>query len=439
MRKVVVYSGLLIAGLLASQFLDGRGEHVIRLLTMFALAFIMIHVGYEFELDKSRPGDYAWDYVVAATAATFPWIFCALYFVYVMSPPELWRSYDLWKEALLEARFASPTSAGVLFSMLAAAGLGASWLFGKARVLAIFDDLDTILLMIPLKIMMVGFKWQLGAIVLVIGALLALAWKYLHVVRLPVSWLFVMTYSAAITAVCEAIYLASTVVDDTVPIHLEVLLPAFVLGCVLARPPGHDPHRDDAIEGHEQGPESPVEQRVATVVSACFMILVGLSMPAIGFAPAPPASGPALGLPAGVSVPAVDLALEIEPMKPNYAGVSAEVIARKQSFPGWGTIALHVLFITLLSNLGKMFPALCYRTEAGLRERLALAIAMFPRGEVGAGVLVVSLSYGLAGPALTVAVLSLALNLLLTGVFIVAVKRLIGYRQVEAVTGRLGR
>jgi len=71
---------------------------------------------------------------------------------------------------------------------------------------------------------------------------------------------------------------------------------------------------------------------------------------------------------------------------------------------------LHVLLITLLSNLGKMFPALCYRTEAGFRERLALAIAMFPRGEVGAGVLVVSLSYGLAGPALTVAVLSLALN-----------------------------
>ena len=390
MSKVVLYSGLLIAGLLASQFLDGQGEHVIRLLTMFALAFIMIHVGYEFELDKSRPRDYVWDYVVAATAAAFPWILCALYFVYVMAPPEMWRSYDLWKEALLEARFASPTSAGVLFSMLAAAGLGASWLFGKARVLAIFDDLDTILLMIPLKIMMVGFKWQLGAIVLVISVLLVLAWKYLHVVRLPVSWPFVMTYAAAITAGCEAIYL------------------------------------DDAIEGHEQGPESPEEQRVATIVSACFMVLVGLSMPAIGIGPTPPAAGPALELPAGASVPAVDPALEIAPVNLKYAGVRAEVLAQKQAFPGWGMIALHVLFITLLSNLGKMFPVLCYRTEAEFRERLALAIAMFPRGEVGAGVLVVSLSYGLAGPALTVAVLSLALNLLLTGVFIVAVKRLIG-------------
>jgi hypothetical protein len=37
----------------------------------------------------------------------------------------------------------------------------------------------------------------------------------------------------------------------------------------------------------------------------------------------------------------------------------------------------------------------------------------------------VSLSYGLGGTALTVAVLSLALNLLLTGVFIAAVKKLI--------------
>jgi hypothetical protein len=50
---------------------------------------------------------------------------------------------------------------------------------------------------------------------------------------------------------------------------------------------------------------------------------------------------------------------------------------------------------------------------------------MWPRGEVGAGVLVVSLSYGIGGPILTVAVLSLALNLLCTGLFIVAVKKLL--------------
>jgi hypothetical protein len=52
-------------------------------------------------------------------------------------------------------------------------------------------------------------------------------------------------------------------------------------------------------------------------------------------------------------------------------------------------------------------------------------LCLFPRGEVGAGVLVVSLSYGIGGSAMTIALLSLALNLLLTGVFIVGVKKLI--------------
>ena len=41
--------------------------------------------------------------------------------------------------------------AGILFTMLAAAGLKASWVYKKVQVLAIFDDLDTILLMIRCK------------------------------------------------------------------------------------------------------------------------------------------------------------------------------------------------------------------------------------------------------------------------------------------------
>jgi Kef-type K+ transport system membrane component KefB len=351
--------------------LAGAGAAAIKLGTMFCLAFIMIHVGYEFEIDKTRPGQYAWDYLVAGTAAAFPWVFCAAYFVYVLGTAS-------WEDALLLARFASPTSAGVLFSMLAAAGLAATWVFRKARVLAIFDDLDTILLMIPLKMMMVGMKWQLAVIVLAIVALLWLAWRYLHAVRLPVSWPWVMLYAGILTGICEAIYLSSKLVDEMVPVHLEVLLPAFVLGCMLARPAEHDPHVDDAREGHQEGPESPSEQRVATIVSAFFMVLVGLSMPAI----------PREGI-------------------------------------TWEVLLLHVLLVTVLSNAGKMFPTFCYRREATLRERLALSIGMFPRGEVGAGVLVVSLSYDLGGVALTVAVFSLALNLVLTGVFIAAVKRLV--------------
>lgn len=360
MGKIVLYSLLLILGLIGSQFLEGIGENEIKLGTMFCLSFIMIHVGYEFEIDKSKPKQYLWDYFVAGTAATFPWLFCAAYFVLVIG-------MDSWKDALLIARFSSPTSAGVLFSMLAAAGLAATWVFRKARVLAIFDDLDTILLMIPLKMMLVGIRWQLAVIVLVIIVLLWLAWRYLHQWRLPVTWPWIMLYAALITGISEVIYLMSKIIDDVVPVHLEVLLPAFVLGCMLVRP-----------QEHLKGPENLKEEQVATRVAAIFMVLVGLSMPMI----------------------------------PHDA-------------INWGIVAMHVALITLLSNLGKMFPLLCYQKEASLRERLALSICMFPRGEVGAGVLVVSLGYGLGGTALTVAVLSLALNLLLTGLFIFIAKKLI--------------
>lgn len=389
MGKVLVYSALLLVGLVGSQVLPAligpsyaSLAYGVNWATLFCLAFIMIHVGYEFTIDKTNLPSYAWDGVVATTAAVFPWVFCALYFVFVLSSPETWGSGQLWKESVLVSLFASPTSAGVLFSMLAAAGLSATWLFRKARVLAIFDDLAVILLMIPLKMMMVGLKWQLGIVVLIMAGLLAVAWRYLHTWKVPTSWPWVMAYGAAITAACEAIYHASKLISDVVTIHIEVLLPAFVMGCVMAVPAGHDPHVDDSREGHQEGPETANEQRIAAIVSGAFMVLVGLSMPVvIGGANAPTS--------------------------------------------GWGIVALHVLAITVVSNAGKLFPALCYRRETNWRERLALGVGMFPRGEVGAGVLVTSLSYGIGGISLTVGMLSLALNLVLTGVFVVAVKKLI--------------
>ena len=68
MKKVLVFSLLLILGLVGSQYLYllGTGEsaarEVVRLLTMCLLGFIMIHVGYEFEIDKSRLRTYGIDY-----------------------------------------------------------------------------------------------------------------------------------------------------------------------------------------------------------------------------------------------------------------------------------------------------------------------------------------------------------------------------------------
>ena len=97
----------------------------------------------------------------------------------------------------------------------------------------------------------------------------------------------------------------------------------------------------------------------------------------------------------------------------------------------WGWIIIHVIIVTLISNLGKMFPLFCYRKEAHWKERLALTVGMFPRGEVGAGVLIISISYGIGGPMITVAMLSLALNLLLTGLFIVIVNKLLNSVEIK--------
>ncbi len=431
MQKVFIYSSLLLLGLIASQWLPGILESsyasfgdIVRILTMAGLSFLMIRVGYEFDIDKSNLKQYGWDYVIAFTAASFPWLFVTLYFVFVLLPPEFWNSLAAWKETLLAGRFAAPTSAGVLFSMLAAAGLGATWLYRKARILAIFDDLDTVLLMIPLKMLMVGIAWQLGVIVFVMVIMLTVAYVFLHKVRIPVSWHWVLGYSAIITAFSELIYKSSKFIDESVPIHIEVLLPAFVLGCIIAYPK-HENGTDTVVpDGHDHAEiETPTEKRVATIVAAVFMVLVGLSMPLI-LSTDMVESGSSVysaiepSLHAGGSPDAEMAAADI--------GVQQDIgrITASQPTMGWSMITLHVIIVTLISNLGKMFPALCYQREAHWRERLAVSIGMWPRGEVGAGVLVISLSYGIGGPIVTIAMLSLALNLLLTGFFIYLAKRL---------------
>jgi Kef-type K+ transport system membrane component KefB len=434
MRKVALFSILLLLGLAGSQILPGilgassydKAYHWIQALTMVALSYIMIHVGREFDLDKSNLKQYGWDYVVAATAAAFPWIFCTLYFVFVIIPRADWDSWNVWKESLLAARFSAPTSAGVLFSMLAAAGLSATWVFKKARILAIFDDLDTVLLMIPLKMAMVGMKWQLGVVVAFMALMLWIGFRFLHRFRIPTTWPWVLSYSIVMVAIIDFVHSASKAIDPQVPIHIEVLLPAFVLGCVMAHPkphasasePGaHHDARDDAHHDHA----SPSEARASTIVSCAFMFLVGLTMPSIALSLGAAASGK----------PAADVLAH-----PDGAAAAAEALKNGQvgwalrAFTppmGWGEIILHVLVVTIIANLGKMFPALCYRKETPWRERLAVAVGMWPRGEVGAGVLVISLSYGIGGPIVVIAMLSLALNLVLTGVFIVMVKRLIGF------------
>jgi Kef-type K+ transport system membrane component KefB len=87
------------------------------------------------------------------------------------------------------------------------------------------------------------------------------------------------------------------------------------------------------------------------------------------------------------------------------------------------SLIVDVLAITFLCNIGKCFPIFCHKKETSLRQRIALGIAMCPRGEVGAGILLLAISKGAGGYATTVSAMSLALNILLTGLIVyIAIK-----------------
>ena len=384
MRKVLSFSAFLMAGLFVSQYPVWAGGNynavkaVSNVLLYVCLSFIMINVGREFEVDKSRWQTYAKDYGVAMATAAMPWFLIAIYYVFVLLPPEYWNSWEAWKENLLLSRFAAPTSAGILFTMLAAIGLKTSWVYKKIQVLAIFDDLDTILLMIPLQIMMIGLRWQLLVIVFIVFLLLSFGWKQLGKYDWRQDWKAILVYSAVVFACTQAVYLISKhLYGEAGSIHIEVLLPAFVLGMVMK----HKEH------------DTPAERKVSTGISFLFMFLVGMSMPRF------------LG---------VDFA---------EASLGQHSVTGSQEMMSWGMIMLHVLIVSLLSNIGKLFPVFFYK-DRKFSERLALSIGMFTRGEVGAGVIFIALGYSLGGPALIISVLTIVLNLILTGIFVLWVKKL---------------
>ena len=378
MKKVLSFSAMLMLGLVLSQLLPGTlganyeiTREVIEILLGVCLAFIMINVGREFEVDKSNVKAYAKDYLVAMLAAAMPWILIAMYYIFVLMPSSWWTDGAVWKESLLLSRFAAPTSAGILFAMLAAIGLQRSWIYKKIQVLAIFDDLDTILLMIPLQIAMIGMQWQMGVILAVVILLLWVGWKKMSSFSLRCDWKSLLFYAALTYGATYVIYLVTEhFFGEEGSVHIEVLLPAFVFGMVMKH-------------GHKA---SKTDDSVATFISLFFMLLVGMSMPLIHME--------------------------------ETSVQSASVIA---SLPmlSWGSIVA----VSLLSNVGKLTPMLFYR-DRSFKERLALSVGMFTRGEVGAGVIFIALGYSIGGPILLISVLTLVLNLILTGGFVLIVKRL---------------
>jgi len=369
MRRVIIYSLLLVGGMGLSQlaFVQLFSAAIVTL-TMIFLAYIMIEVGMEFDIDKSRLSSYAVDYGIAMGAAAVPWLCAALYF---------WWFFSLgFKESLLVGRFASPTSAGILFTMLAAAGLAATWVYKKARVLAIFDDLDTVLLMIPLKMMLIGFEPKLLILVFAVFLFLAAAYFCIHWLAVPTSNAWIAIYALLVWGVMYAF-------DYATDLHLEVLVPAFALGCVIKSDHLHG-SAEYAAASHATSAHEPTWQGfVDWGIKGGFMLLAGMALPPI-------------------------------------------------QLGGMGLVAVvaHVILITIASNIGKCLPMAAYTSEATARERLALSVAMFPRGEVGIGVLLVSLEIfrqqnlldsSAVQQSMTIGALSLALNLALTGLFITVV------------------
>lgn len=389
MRKVYIFSFLLVLGLVLSQILPhllggnfGVFKSVTDSMLYISLAFIMINVGREFEINKKQWRSYTVDYFVAMGAAAFPWILVALYYIFAVAPPELqiWKNGDIWKETFLLSRYAAPTSAGILFTMLAAAGLRYTWVYKKVQVLAIFDDLDTILLMIPLQILMIGMRWQMFVILVVAVVLIWLGWKKMNSYGFRQDWKAILFFSVLLFVVIHAIYLTSKhFYGESGSIHIEILLPAFILGMIM--------RADHSIEPGK------TELRVSNSISYLFMMLVGLSMPLF------------------LGVDFVEVAEN-----------SASHISQIPMLP-WGTIAFHVFMVTLISNLGKLFPLAFYR-DRKMDERLAVSIGMFTRGEVGAGVLFIAIGYHMSGVLLIISVLAMCLNLLFTGFFIGYAKKL---------------
>ena len=385
MKKVVAFSLMLMLGLVLSQLLPsqmgaayGELKHSVELMLGVCLAFIMINVGREFEIDKSNVRIYVKDYLVAMLAAALPWLFIAIYYIFAIMPTEWWGRGDVWTETLLLSRFAAPTSAGILFSMLAAMNLQKSWIYQKAQTLAIFDDLDTIILMVPLQVAMIGeMNWQMVAMLTVIFAMFFVGWRYMSRLNISQKWYAIILYAMLVYgATLFVYYITDHFFGEKGAIHIEVLLPAFIFGMI--------------INYRHIGGKT--EEGVSTAISLVFMLLVGMSMPLIEM------NGSTVG------------------------EGSDSIIATVPMMSGW-EIAFHVVVVTILSNLGKLAPMFFYR-DRSLTERFALSVGMFTRGEVGAGVIFIAIGYNIGGPILLISVLTLVLNLILTIGFVYVVKHL---------------
>jgi hypothetical protein len=376
-------------------------------------------------------------------------------------------------------------------------------------------------------------------------ALLVVAWFKLHAVQIPHSWQWTLFYGAIIAVVCKLIHHMTHHYIDMEPVHIEVLLPAFVMGCIIDTPGARHELELQRQASREHLARQASKVSVGTVNTNISVVVVQPAPAAIQAAPAvnevathkkqqkevashekqqktvatptvlsvktnakpapqqpetPEKSGALQPVVPGRVDPLDDLLKEADEMLKevdqadthNFEQViklqtpiasprtprkiwsaadaassasSATTVSRygakhehhedpteeyvnttislafmvlvglsmppfvgqddgEEGLDGF-ELVMHVAAMTVLMILGKMFPIVCYKDEACLKERLALCMGMCPRGEVGASIIVISLELGVSGPAVTIAMLSLVINLVLSGGFVGSVKMLL--------------
>lgn len=175
---------------------------------------------------------------------------------------------------------------------------------------------------------------------------------------------------------------------------VEVLIPSFTLGCVTYDPKLETSQSYTHIEIKlteeliEKEEHADYAQCMETVMGCLFMFFVGLSMPSLS----------------------------------ELGNISRTAVV------------FHVAMINIVMLLGKLLICFFYSNETNGLSRLALGLAMCPRGEIGASVVIITIQT-LKGQIdvayLGIVVLSVITNLVMSCVLIFSVKKLVEVEMKE--------
>jgi len=307
-------------------------------------------------------------------------------------PPNWFVPVELGvSQGLLLSVFSAPTSAGMLISMMEAADLKNTWLFKKASMLAILDDIDALVFIAFMRILAIGSGYDLrhfGPVIVTVG-LLTIAWFNMHKFVIPHSWPWVLLYAILIgTGLWLWEGLTREYKDCTYIFVIAVLIPSFTLGCITYDPKMETSQSYKHIE-IELTEEFIERQEYIDSHAPCMETFMGCAF--MFFCWIKYANSDRTSWDGNDSC---DISCDCDPN------------------PHDGR------------QTGNMF---IHGNETNTKDRYALGLAMVPRGEIGASVIIITLQTlkGRINDAyLGIVVLSVIANLVLSCGFIVYVKKL---------------